>query len=451
MATPRTPRKGKSDADTDIAEAELVAEPGVDPSPDTEIPAMQAPDPMPDPLILTDDPRPAPDLLPQDRPEPRPTDSPEAVLVGTALPPPPTPDPEPPRQSSAMPLVIGGVVAALIGFGVSQVVPKGWPLAAATGLEATVAAQATEIARLSAALDALPAPAPPPDLSPLSSQLSALADRIAAAEASVAAIPAPVAPPDPGPRIGALEARLATLEALPPGTVIEGGTGPDPAAMAALSQEIATLKSDIAAQSGASAAAIAEVNAAAEAARAALAEAQAQATALTEQAEAAANAANARAALGRIEAALETGAPFASAVAALTAAGTEVPEALANAAATGVPTLAALQTSFPDAARQALDESLRAGMGEGTWDRVGAFLRSQTGARSLEPREGGDPDAILSRAEAALRAGDLATTLTEVATLPEPGQAALATWTAAAQVRIAALADLATLSAAVEG
>ena len=148
---------------------------------------------------------------------------------------------------------------------------------------------------------------------------------------------------------------------------------------------------------------------------------------------------------------METGALFATAVAALTDAGTQVPDPLATAAATGLPTLASLQTSFPDAARLALDESLRAGMGEGTMDRLGVFLRSQTGARSLVPREGSDPDAILSRAEAALRAGDLPTTLTEIATLSEAGQAALATWTAAAQARAAAMAALVTLAAALEG
>ncbi len=441
MATPRTPKKGTGGDDPAIPDAELVAGPGVDTLPEPE--TLTA---MPDPLPPPDDPTPQPagSAAALVWPESSPTDTVSA----------PAPDPsrsEPPRQSSAMPLVIGGIVAALIGFGVSQVVPGGWPLRADTGLDATVKAQAAEIARLSDALQALPAPAPPPDLSPVEAQLATLTDRIAAAETSVAAIPAAVTPLDPGPRIGDLEKRIAKLEALPPGTVIEGGTGPDPAAMAALSQEIATLKSDIAAQAGSSAAAIAAVNAAAEAARTALAEAQAQAATLTEQAKATAAAADARAALGRIGAAVETGAPFATALGALTDAGITVPDPLAAAAASGLPTLASLQTSFPDAARLALDESLRAGMGTGTMDRFGAFLRTQTGARSLTPREGGDPDAILSRAEAALRAGDLSTTLAEIATLPEAGQAALATWTAQAQARVAGVAALATLAATLEG
>lgn len=416
MATPRTPKHDGEDAA--IPDAETL--PGHD-APPQEIPAAAEPV-----LILTDElPRP-----------PKPTV---------------TARPEPKRQSSAMPLVIGGIVAALIGFGLSQVVPKGWPFGAETGLNATVAAQATEIARLSEALQALPAAAPTPDLSPLEAQLATLTDRLAAAEAAVAAIPAPVTPPDPGPRLADLEQRIAKLEALPPGTVIEGGTGADPAAMAALSQEIATLKSDLAAQKGAADAAVAAVNAAAETARAALAEAEAQAQALKTEAEKATADATARAALGRIEAAVETGAPFVTAVQALTAAGTEVPAPLADAATTGLPTLAALQTSYPEDARLALDDSLRADMGDSTMDRLGAFLRTQTGARSLTPREGTDPDAILSRAEAALQAGDLTTALAEIATLPEAGQAALATWTGAAQARLAATSALAALSATLEG
>jgi hypothetical protein len=105
----------------------------------------------------------------------------------------------------------------------------------------------------------------------------------------------------------------------------------------------------------------------------------------------------------------------------------------------GVPSLAALVDAFPPAARDALDASIRATMGEGALDRVSAFLRVQTGARSLEPRAGDDPDAVLSRAEAALRAGDLETTLAELTALPEAGQAAMADWIQAARTRFEAV------------
>lgn len=79
-------------------------------------------------------------------------------------------------------------------------------------------------------------------------------------------------------------------------------------------------------------------------------------------------------------------------------------------------------------------------------DRVSAFFRTQLGTRSLEPKEGDDPDAILSRAEAALKAGQLDTALAELAAMPEAGQPALAPWIASANARRDALAAATELS-----
>ena len=76
-----------------------------------------------------------------------------------------------------------------------------------------------------------------------------------------------------------------------------------------------------------------------------------------------------------------------------------------------------------------------------------AFLRTQVGARSLEAREGDDPDAVLSRAEAALARGDIAAALDEIATLPAVGQDAMADWVALAETRRTALAAAADLAA----
>jgi hypothetical protein len=329
--------------------------------------------------------------------------------------------------------------------------------------------------------------------------LAALADRVAAAESALAALPAPT---DPAPQIAALEARIAgldsapaldemrqalaaleariaTVEAMPPGTVVEGADpaatlalqqamtalqgrlaaleaappqgGADPAALAALQDEVTALRASLSAQDAAAAAAVADVTAAAEAARAALAEAEAEAARLKDAASAATRAAAAEAALGRLAAALETGAPFTTAADDLAKAGQSLPPALADHAATGLPTLAALQDSFPDAARAALDAALKAGMNGSTGERIAAFLRTQVGVRSLEPREGDDPDAVLSRAEAALAAGDLDGALAETAALPEAGLAAMAGWVAQATLRRDAGAALAALTAAVGG
>ena len=109
--------------------------------------------------------------------------------------------------------------------------------------------------------------------------------------------------------------------------------------------------------------------------------------------------------------------------------------------------MADLSDSFPQAARDALEAALRANMGESWTERVGSFLRSQTGFRSLSPREGNDPDAILSRAEAALTAGRVAEAVAELEAMPEAGQPALADWLAQARIRIEAESAVAALSA----
>jgi hypothetical protein len=86
-------------------------------------------------------------------------------------------------------------------------------------------------------------------------------------------------------------------------------------------------------------------------------------------------------------------------------------------------------------------------MGESWTERAMSFLQSTTGARSMTPREGTDPDAVLSRAEAALGAGDLDLSLTEIAALPAVAQEAMAGWTTQAKTRQDALAAVAELAA----
>nr|WP_283254953.1 mitofilin family membrane protein [Marivita sp. GX14005] len=141
--------------------------------------------------------------------------------------------------------------------------------------------------------------------------------------------------------------------------------------------------------------------------------------------------------MAEITAALETGTGFEDAVDVLGSNGVEVPEPLTANAETGVATQGALIEAFPDAARDALAEAraLQTDGASGT-SRVTSFLANQLGARSVEPRDGDDPDAVLSRAEAAVRAGNLQTALDEIATLPEEAQAALADWAERAQTRL---------------
>jgi len=74
----------------------------------------------------------------------------------------------------------------------------------------------------------------------------------------------------------------------------------------------------------------------------------------------------------------------------------------------------------------------------------------QIGGRSVEPREGDDPDAILSRTEAAVTSGDLGAVLAEVSALPEGAQATMADWVAMVETRVAADAAMAELAATLD-
>lgn len=147
-----------------------------------------------------------------------------------------------------------------------------------------------------------------------------------------------------------------------------------------------------------------------------------------------ANSTLARAAATRIIAAIETGAPFGAALNDLEAAGVaDIPQELRDAAAVGVTQLAALQADIPDVARAALAAS-RSADGENSGG-VSGFLKRTLGARSVEPREGTDPDAVLSRIEAAVRNGRLTDALAEAEILPPEGQAVMADWLDQARTR----------------
>ncbi len=192
------------------------------------------------------------------------------------------------------------------------------------------------------------------------------------------------------------------------------------------------------------------IEAAAAEAESQIAAAQAEAERLKAEAALSGRKAAAQAALSHLKAAFASNLSPDAALGDLEAAGVTLPEGLADTLA-AAPSMVDLTETFPAAARLALAASLRASSQDaGTMDKIGAFLRSQTGARSLEPREGDDPDAVLSRAEAAVAAGDLAAALTELAALPDVGRAAVADWSASAQARLDAQAAIDGLSVTLE-
>ncbi|MGC8201288.1 COG4223 family protein [Aliiroseovarius sp. PTFE2010] len=152
------------------------------------------------------------------------------------------------------------------------------------------------------------------------------------------------------------------------------------------------------------------------------------------------------AALGRIQIAADAGRPFADDLDPVRDAGIELPEALQNHATEGVATLSALQSSFPQSARSALNAAIDAEAPEDPQSKVSAFFRKQLGVRSLEPRDGDSADAILSRAEAALRDGDLAKTLEELSGLSGEAEERMNSWIAKAKARMELKTALDTLA-----
>lgn len=366
----------------------------------------------------------------------------------------PAPAPAPPRRGGFGAPLLGGVLAAAVGAGaVLVLLPEGRHglagrgdgdlariesrLAALEGArpDADVADLRARLATLEAgAADAGAEPAgQAPDLAPLESRIAALESAATAGladlEARLAALEARPEPPTVDP--ATIEARLADLENRPQ---------PAPPDLGPLESAIVGLAARLSALEAALPGAVAEaVETATAGARAEL-EAQAEAVAASaEEIAAAETRAAALAALGELGLAAESGGPAPEALDRLAAAGLPTDDLAPFAA--GLPTLAALQASYAAAARAAL-AAAPVPDDAGPADRVLNFLRAQTGARSLAPRAGDDTDAILSRAEAAVRRGDLPAALGELDALPAGPAAAMAAWRNRAETRLAALAAL---------
>lgn len=381
----------------------------------------------------------------------------EPAVEETAPPPAPTPEPVVVKRGPGIgALLIGGVVAAALGYGAAIFGFAGSNDTTATDTAlaeavAAIDAQQGTISALEAQVVALAAVEPPVipevDLSGVEASVAAVASDVAGVSSSLSGVTT---------SIEALTARVAVLEDRP---IFTGEMAEDSAAMIAavdaletrlteertaaaeaVAEAEATQAAAEAAAQAAQAEAAAEVQAAADASDAAIAQAEATAQEM-------AAATQAEAALTRVEAALAAGEPFAEVLADLPG---ETPEALAAAAEAGVATLEELQAAYPAAARAALPIALRETAGDSAADRVGAFLLGQIGGRSIEPREGDGPDAVLSRAEAAVAAGDLPTALTEISALPEGAQAMLDDWVTQVETRVAADAALAEISATLE-
>ena len=329
------------------------------------------------------------------------------------------------RGPGVLPLLLGGAIAALLGFGAAQYASHGWPFNTGkdqvAALQSQLAAQDKTIAALKAQVAQLgqTAGALPGRLDKLTSDLG---QKIAADGKTLSA------------RIQTNTLAIDDLKNSQASASSSQGGGTVPAdvtaKIAALDKRVAALESNVKGQ---------------------IAAAQKVADEEKAKAEAAARQARARGALTAINAALTAGGGYTQPVATLQQDGVTVPPALAGAAEEGVPTLDKLRSDFDPAARKALAVSVRDTMGGGVWGRVKAFFQVQTGARSLTPRSGDSPDAILSRAQAAVDKGDLSGAIETLKSLPKAGQEAMAPWTAKAEIRLKAKAAAKALGAKLDG
>jgi len=338
------------------------------------------------------------------------------------------------QRARVMPLIFGGVIAAVLGAGALYLAQSnGWLKIGNDNGEVITKldAQAAEISELKAALASLSG-----DVDAVQAGLSPMQDSVASVSGTLTTVTDQIA--GLAGRIDATDARVAGIEMQPipkaelPAEVVT-------AYEAQMASMLATVDGRFEGMQTILDSKLAEITAA-----------QAAASATEESALRAANLAEAKAAMSQVSAALDNGGSFADPLAVIAAkGGVEIPASL-SAVADGVPTLDNLKAGFPDAARAALAASNRDAAADGSVSPVTAFFRTQLGARSLEPREGSDPDAVLSRAEAAVGAGDLALAMTEIGALPQVGQDALADWIALAEIRKTAISDAAALAAKIQ-
>lgn len=338
------------------------------------------------------------------------------------------------RKGGFVPMLLGGVVAAGIGFvaGSYPDLPFMGSGAAeedpfVTETRAALRSQVEQIENLAKRAADTDKALGGIDIAPLGTSVTALETGLADLRTKMTAVDDNLT--RVGQQLGALDTRLTALEKQPLADAVS------PEAIAAYERELDALKAQIAAQQGTMAAARKEVEAMAARAR------EAEVSAETR-----AKLAASRAALADLTVRARDGRPYAEPLAVLNANGVAVPAALSGGADEGLPTVSTLISTFPDAARDALSAARAAGADGTEAGGVGGFFRTQLGARSVTPRAGDDPDAVLSRAEAALRGGDLNTTLAEIETLPDVARDKLSDWVALATLRrdaLAAAADLA--------
>ncbi|GAA4227772.1 hypothetical protein GGQ68_004063 [Sagittula marina] len=344
------------------------------------------------------------------------------------------------KSSGFVPMVLGGVIAAGLGYGAAYLgFVGGGENPFETETRSTLAAQRSELDGLNAlpqAVTDLQAQVDGIDLSALDTGLAGVQDAMSEMNTRLTAI---------DDQIASMDSRMTALEKQPLAESVS------PEAIAAYERELEQLRGAVSDQQTALEAEKAALNEQLEQRTAEMQSIVDEARALETSAEDQARLAAARAAVSDVIARIQEGQAFAEPLAALSDNDVTVPDALQATAEDGVPTMASLSGSFPDAARQALAASRSSAAPEGEADAatsggLGAFFQSQLGARSVVPKEGNSTDAILSRAEDAVRNSNLDKALTELEALPTEAKDALSDWLSQAELRRDALAQASDLA-----
>lgn len=346
--------------------------------------------------------------------------------------------------ASVLALVFGGIIAGGLGYFASTLAPKPEaPVFDDTALSAGIAANTAALEDLESGIGALKnAQAPEVDLSSIETELGAITQTLGQLEGALSEMQTSLSE-----TAATFDARATELDE----RIIALETAVPAAGELATEDELRALRTRIEEMMASAETRLAEAQAEAEQITLKAAEMRAASEAEAMEAAAAAEAREAeliataerQAALIDLKSAIEGGASYASILPALG----PVPDALSANADDGVATFKALRDSFPDAARAALAASVTVGDDASTGERLTAFLKRRTNARSLTEQEGDAPDAVLSRAEARLGEGDLTAAVSELQTLPETGKSALADWLEQAETRLSAVAAIDELTA----
>ena len=324
--------------------------------------------------------------------------------------------PKPRSGGTFLPLVAGGIVAAGLGFAASQYLANpNWPFQKTPDMTADLRqdllAQANDLASIKAQIADLSAKVAAPQsdtrIDDLMGSVENLTTGVTGVEETVTA----------------LNRRLTDLEGRPIPDV-----GATAEAVQAYESQLAAMRSMLDQE-------LAQIK-----------NAQTEALAANTAVEESTASIRFLSAVSNLTAAANAGGSYSTSLDVLAALATDIPDVLVENADTGIATMPVLRNEFPAFAREAMIASIKEQEANGEISKTAAFFQTQFGIRSLEPKEGTSADAILSRAEDALRNGDIAQTLSELQALPDTGREVMAPWVQKAQTRENVMSAIAEIS-----